>query len=157
MTQERVKITNAGLIAMSKVIRAWEGLNDNVIPPGVNNFVQPITDADRMLESTALLEAQIDLTGTAGDFVPLFTVPAGKRRVLLFAGRGGTTASSTMNISDGANDLTISGGGTVSEKLNGLNYPLDVGWAYGMGATGNPADSAVFCTAIFIETDAFES
>ena len=152
-----MKITNAGLVAMSKVIRAWDGLNDNVKSPGVNNYIQPITDADRMLENTGLLEDTLDLTGVAGTFVALFTVPAGKRRILLFAGRGGSTGSATMNISDGSDDITISGGGTASEKLNALRYPLDVGWAYGMGATANGADTAVFCTAIFIELDAFES
>lgn len=157
MTSERAKITNGGLVAMTKVLRAYEVLNDNVIPPGVNNYVQPVTQADRMLEKVLLFEETVDLTAGGSVFVAGFTVPAGKRRVLIFIGRGGSTGATQLSISDLDSRLAISNASTSTEKTTAVSLPMEPGWRYGMVSTGNPADSAVFIQAIFVETDAFLS
>jgi len=155
--QERIKITNGGLIGMGKVVRAWEGLNDNVAPPSVHNSIQPVTDADRMLQSTGLFELAINLDVTVGQHVVAMTVPTGKRRTLVMAGRGGSTGSTTLAISDGTTTITITNAGTSSEKLLGINIPMEQGWTLGLTATDNVADTAQFVSCIFIEEDAFLS
>ena len=115
--------------------------------------IQPITNFDELLRTSKIINANLDLRGSG--FVPLYTVPAGKRVRLKALFISSVAAAHWSGISDGTNTFSITETGTTQTINNSLDYQCLEGWIIGSNGTANIADSAIPCQCLIEEEDKF--
>lgn len=113
---------------------------------------------DKLLQSPQLEKsAAIDISGVAGTYVPMLTVPAGKRWTVNFLMRSLTTANSrlvALDSSQGASTM-LEPVGTAETFHYNLNLLLDEGDTLGMLTTGDGGDASKRILAWVIEEAAY--
>jgi len=125
------------------------------VSPDVLKTIIPVTDVDELLKNTLTGSTDGDLTGSAGSYVPVHTVPDGKRWTLRNVHREASTGTSAVwvNVAGGNGFLTANGTG--EEVVTGLAIKMNQLDTVGLRASGNGADGAIRLNIIYDEEDAF--
>ena len=126
------------------------------VVPLVSNVVLPVTNMDELLRVPKNLSSPGDLTGTAGVYVPIHTVPSGKRWSLKIFQRAGTSASTRPLLRSADVNLPIGAYSTADVTV--FMSPLIVmnqGDSVGLEATANAGDGSRYMTIHIEEEDAF--
>lgn len=116
--------------------------------------ILPTMDVDRLLHETKLGSGTGDLTPAAGTFVPIFTVPAGKRWRLVGFWRDTTTGTTKVLVYDGVAAFNASPIQT-AEQTYWLGSPLwlEEGWQIGLRTNGNAGDGSRYLNILYEEED----
>jgi len=128
-------------------------------PAGAALYLSPVvlavTDISTLLATAKTQQSTtVDLSGGAGGYVAVFTVPTLKRWLILSWYRNATTASSSVSIKVAGVTSQRSAGGTNAEV--GLdNAVLQASDSIGLAATGNVGDNARVMTIHYLEEDAY--
>ena len=125
----------------------------------MSKVILPVTSMDDLLSTVHFQTTNTDLTAAAGTYVPIFTVPKGKRWKLLGYHKGITIATSRVRMKPNADDAgfayKLTPSITAEENQKGLNTPMEEDGTIGMQTTGNGGDAAVNFEIIYTEEDAF--
>lgn len=156
------------MVQPSRVFTLWERLyrrfSIEPVPaqssetPGVLTTIQPITDADELLRTpTATAFTSLDLSGTIGGFISIYTGAAGVRAHLKNVHREATIANSQIAIRIGGSGgvifyLTIL---ATAEQVWVGDITLDEGDQLGVIATGNAGDDTQAADFYFESEDLF--
>jgi len=121
----------------------------------IGDQVVPVTNVDPLLLVPAAANDTGDLTGSAGTYVAVFTVPEGKRWTVRNLLRFGSTGSSALMASVAGQPVFLTSTGTGGEALNSMALTLNENDSTGLRATANGADTAVRSDIVYDEEDAF--
>jgi len=119
--------------------------------PELLSTVQPITDMDRLLRTPEYKANELNLSGTAGDFVNYFTVPDGERWFVTSWWREASIADTRIVVrppEGGSNEHRVSLAGTSEEIPQAGRLCLDQKWEIGMDASGDAGDTAIKLTVL---------
>lgn len=116
--------------------------------------VQPTIDVlDFFPGAVDMADESLDLTVAVGTLVAAYTVPTGKRALLLFGQKGATTGSVAMKVwkADLTSVTLIAGSTAVQYFTFPANSYLDAGMSFGLRSAENGADGAIACSLWYIE------
>jgi len=119
--------------------------------------IQPTTDMDALLRIPKIQGSSASLTGTLGVFVPIFTVPQGKRWFVTGIWREAATGVTQVAVTqvNGGNTFLPTVLQAAEDVVASCRYCLDQGGEVGLLATGNGADTAISLKIIYEEEDAW--
>jgi len=152
------------MVQPSRIFALWQRLYTRFLiepfpagrePPTVSTVIQPITNADELLQvPTVGNDTDADLTGSAENFVSIATVPDGKRWRLRTVNKDATVAASRVAIIVGGNTtyLTIN---VATEDMFVGEIIMDEGDELGRTATGDAGDDNSITLWYYTEEDAF--
>lgn len=129
------------------------------VPWVLSNFIWPVTQVDELLRVPKFKSVNLDLTGSAGTYVPALTCANEKRIKLNRVSRENTTGTTTICVpTDGdvtANtaDWIIDTSSTQAFDMYGL--VINPGGGCGLKATANVNDSSIWFVVWYEEEDAY--
>lgn len=125
-------------------------------PVGVSKVITPVTQADDLLKQPKVNFNTKDLTASAGTYTSFFTVPAGKRWVILNISRAGSVGTTNVRLRNAAQGLvvTLVPLGTAAIDRQG-RWVLDEKDTLGMNTSGDAGDTGIQLDIHYLEEDAF--
>jgi len=124
-------------------------------PMHLSSMVVPVTNMDDLLRKGLAAQTNIDLSGTAGAFVALYTVGPSKRAFMTWAIGSGTTVASRLAVIVNGKSIFLSALATAESTWGPGRICMEPGDEFGMLATGDAGDSSRWCRVTYEEEDAY--
>jgi len=128
------------------------------IAPDVLKTIVPVTNVDVLLQVVTPFNVTLNLDVAGNIQVAGYTVPVGRRATILYARRGSSTGSTSMQVVVAGVTLILSPGGTTEAFLGTtISQPIviDEGDTFGMSATDDVNDGGISFRGLVLEEESF--